>query len=1024
MTSTRALKVTRLKPFIRFLFMLSGLCGLVYEVAWSKYLTLFLGGTAYSFMIVTATFMGGLALGSYYWGAVADKSGRNVLRLYGILETAIGAYCLLYPWLIGLAEKLFIAFGSRVFDNSASGHQGMLLLIKFVLSFLTLILPTFFMGGTLPLLTKYLTRHIAASGREVATLYYLNSIGAVMGAILAGFFLIRMFSLDWAVFIAAVLNLGIGAAVFLVSGKVEDVRAEPAPDVAHPEKEPVRIYPPRTVRLAFAAAGISGFIAMIYELTWTRLLMNILGSSTYAFSLMLVAFISGIALGSWMVSTLISGRVKQLVVLLGFCQIGTAGAMILMLPFYERLPYYLLLTVRWLTNTPEHFPYFLGCEFLLSFLVMIVPTSLSGMSLPVAGRIASNDLRLLGRSVGNIFSINTVGTVLGAVVTGLILIPQLGVKTSIELGVGLNAVLGLAILFLDGTLRRAWRVGLAACLALMAMMYRVAYPAWDPYIETSGIYRFLYDSVARMKYTSFEEFKNSVSRDRKCLWYKEGLNANVGVFAGTFSDTVQKILMINGKSDASTIADLPTQVLLAQIPLVLLPDTGDALVIGLGSGVTCGSALTHPIRSLECVEIASEVVECDSFFAEENRHALSNPRLSLYIDDAITYLKVRNKQFNYIISEPTNPWIAGVGTLFSAEFFNLCKEHLRRPGGALVQWFHMYEMDDATFRLILRTMTRTFPYISIWKISEGDILVMAAADPPEFDFGQMQRKVVEPAIANDLSRISIRDLPTLLSTQVFGYGPTGALVGSGEINSEKKPLLEFMAPVAFYSDAHVQLIDSIDERFSSRAGGLLLAGYQTVWPLSSQNFLNMADFRKQIYGGDQQLIYPSLKKCLELDSTNVSALEELLEVTLTQERLEEHWSTLRKLTRLSPRRVDEYLARMIPAKDTYDSSTVDYLTGVAFAMAEAGAYESAAELWDNIAGMQQQGKIPYGADFEVAAAVYAAQNYIQAGRSEAANSFIDLVATLDPQNKSLPSLKQALHNKLAAHAKIIRRKAE
>jgi spermidine synthase/tetratricopeptide (TPR) repeat protein/MFS family permease len=804
--------------------------------------------------------MGGLALGAFYWGKYTDKV-LNQLGLYGFLELGIGFYCLAYPFMIDVVGKLFINIASA-FDITS--QREVLLSLKFLLSFITLIAPTILMGGTLPILTKFLSKSISDSGKDVATLYYVNSFGAVIGTGLAGFFLIRLQGLDNTVWIAASVNILIGLLAILLS---KCNRPGVQPEKSSKVKEVVQnqVFSDTAIRIAIFTAFASGFLAMLYELAWTRLLAKILGSTTYSFTVMLIAFISGIALGSFIVSLIIK-RVKNFVAFLAICQYGTAVSMILTLPLYERLPYYLLKVSAMIPNQPENFPTFLGLEFLFCFLIMLVPTVFSGMSLPVASRIANRDLRVLGKSVGGIFSINTMGSVAGVLITGLVLIPLLGVKLTVELGVLLNGLLGLFVFYKAG-LSPQLKMGFTLFFVLIAVGYRILFPSWNENFLISGVFRTLYTQDVPL----YREFIEQQNEGQKILWHKEGVDADVAVRESAFGDSIQKTLVINGKADASTVADLQTQILLGQIPLMLYPDSGDALVIGLGSGITCGSVLRHPVKSLDVVEIASEVVECNSFFTKENNNFMADARVRIFIDDAITQLKTTLKKYDYIISEPSNPWIAGIGNLYSLEFFNECKERLN-ANGVLTQWFHTYYVNNDIFRLVLGTINKVFPYVSIWKVSDADLIILGSVTPLSIDFEAMESKMKNPKIAQDLGRIKIYDVPSLLSTQIVSARNNPYSFIKNNFNTAKKPLLEFWAPVALFTHETVTVLDSLDERFSFQDKNLWLSEYMNQRPLSFENYMNMALYRSTSHIGDLAIAYTALRKCLEIEPNNREAL--------------------------------------------------------------------------------------------------------------------------------------------------------
>ena len=854
------MKSIKIKIVVIFLFILSGICGLIYEVAWSKYLALFIGSTAYSHMIVLATYMGGLALGAYFWGKYSDKV-PNQLKLYGLLEVGIGIYCLAYPFIIEIVGNLFI---NTAISFGEGANKGGMLALKFLLSFLTLILPTFLMGGTLPILTKFFTRRINDSGKDVAVLYCINSFGAVIGTGLAGFFLIRKYGVESTVWIAAMVNIVIGLAAIFVSKFIKNIIPEKTSTATNEDANP-QIYSTTAIRIAIYTALASGFIAMLYELAWIRLLSNILGSTTYSFTLMLIAFISGIALGSLIVSFVIK-RIKNLVAFLAICQVGTAFSMILMLPLYERLPYFLTRLSAQITNRPENFSTFISLEFLMCFVIMVLPTIFSGMSLPVASRIANSDMRFLGKSIGGIFSINTIGSVVGALVTGLVLIPFIGIKSSLELGVLLNGMIGLFILYKAGVSKQL-KMGFAIIFVVVAVGYKLLFPAWNQNFLISGAFRTLYTQEV----PTYKEFKNQQNQGQRILWHKEGVNANVAVRESQFGDTIQKTLIINGKADASSVADLNTQILLGQIPLMLNPNSGDALVIGLGSGITCGSVLRHPVKSLDVVEIASEVVDCNHFFARENNHFMADPRVKIYIDDAITQLKTSSKKYDYIISEPSNPWIAGISNLYSVEFFNICKARLN-TNGVLTQWFHTYDVNNDIFRLVLSTISSVFPHVSIWKASDADIIILASSNPLSVNFDAMEQKMNQPKIAQDLARIKIFDVPTLLSTQVVSARNNPYAYTKSEVNNADKSPLEFLAPIALFTHQSVTVLDSLDERFTFMDKNLLFSEYAKRRTLTFENYLNIARYRSGSHIGDFAIAYTALRKGLTLNPENQEAL--------------------------------------------------------------------------------------------------------------------------------------------------------
>ncbi len=505
-------------------FLISGVAGLIYEVVWAKYLSFFLGNTVQAHTTVLATFMGGLALGNYLFGRLADRV-KSRLGLYGWLEIGIGICGVLFPLFLSILTPLYVSLAHDLRLSPAS-----LSLLKLFLSLLSLLLPTTLMGGTLPVLSRYLVHSLKEIEVKVAQLYTLNSFGAVVGSLLTGFFLIREFGLDLSLTIAAALNLFVGLIALLLRKKEswgqdrkEDKDKVPVSGLYPPPGPYETPYPPFQIQAAILGIFLSGFAAMVYEIAWIRLLSLVLGSSTYSFSLMLAAFISGLTLGSLLISTRFFSRFDPYL-LFGLAEIGIALSAIFTFPLYERLPYYFLGLTGILVRLPHTFWLYGFLQFCLCFFLMLLPTLFFGMTLPLVSRISSRHLTNLGREVGGVFAANTVGTVLGVTLSGLLLLPALGIKGLLEVGVALNLVIG--ILTLAGEQSWGWRkkaaAGTFACFFFF--LYLIAFPRWDLNVLSGGQFRwrsFYLDE-------SYAEFKRRW-KDEQILYYHDGPNGTVTV---------------------------------------------------------------------------------------------------------------------------------------------------------------------------------------------------------------------------------------------------------------------------------------------------------------------------------------------------------------------------------------------------------------------------------------------------------------------------------------------------------------
>lgn len=872
---------TTLHSLIAILFVLSGATGLVYQILWFKYLSLFLGNTTYAQTAVLAAFMGGLAIGAAVLGRRADTHSRP-LFLYALLEAGIGLYCLLYPAIVRAAKYAFVQLAASL-ELTENGPA--LLSLKLTISLVTLLPPTILMGGTLPVLARTISATVEESGRSVAVLYFLNSAGAVVGSILCGFFFIRVLGLSTTMYAAATVNLLIGVAAFALSRQ-----STPAAGAGSEHGRSARHdFSKGEINIAIVVAGLSGAAAMIYEVTWVRLLIPVLGSSTASFSLMLVAFISGITIGTWVVSKLID-RIDNLFSMLSATQFGVALGLILSLPLYGRIPYIFWHMSAILTKSEGAYPVFLTLEFVVCFLIMIVPTIFAGMTLPVASRIAARSLDRLGSSVGTVFSVNIVGTVIGSLCAGLLLIPAVGVRHAIEAGIAVNMLAGIFVLFVDrrrGMLSKAAIVGL---LSAVVVVYFLVASDWSQLVTLSGAFRHVSERQAPPP--SFRQFVSGVN-EKKDYYYREGPTATVAVIEAMARGVWQRILIINGKGDASSVGDLSTQVLLGQLPMMFHRQADSALVIGLGSGVTVGSILTHPVKSVDCVEISPEVVEASKHFASVNGNALADPRVFVHTEDALTYLQLVRKKYDVIVSEPSNPWIAGIGNLYTTEFFRACKNKLKQEG-IMTQWFHIYEIDDDIMKLVTRTFCNVFPQVTVWQTMSDDIVFMGTDSLLTMD-RTMSDKFQVPGIRNDLSRIGVVDVPSLLSLQFLSDEQCREYADYGELNTEDKPYLEYASPRAFFLNKGVPEFLASDERPKFFAANLLLHVYTTRRPLTAAEQLAIGMLQGSQWWRNARFAYAMLSEYHRrrpLDQTVVVRLAELTEQLGHLDECLSHWKWL------------------------------------------------------------------------------------------------------------------------------------
>lgn len=810
---------------ITVLFVLSGLAGLIYQVVWFKHLSYFLGNTTYSQVIVLATFMGGLAIGSWWWGKKADHS-KDALKLFAWLEVSIALYCFLYFPIFELAKEGFITF---VKTQGWSSDSSIVLLLKLFVSALTMLIPTILMGGTLPVLVRYLSDRITEVGKNISILYFINSLGAVLGTVIAGFYLLQTIGLKATVYVGATADLLVGLVFLIITydffkkrKKIFSENKNLKSSKVNTQTEEKYVITPKQYNIVICIAGISGMCAMIYEVVWLRLLIPVLSSTTYSFTLILAVFITGITLGSLLVYFILP-KLRRPFLFLGLCQLFLVLSIALTLPFYEKIPYLI-----WSVNDTSKiegqtlsYSWYLFTQFFYTSLVMIVPTIFMGMSLPIASRLAVKRVSRSGGVVGKIFSINTIGTVLGSLIAGLLIIPFFGIKTAIDFALLLNALLFLLVLFYSSNSGWKIRTSTLAILVLSSLYYVISVDnkSWAYSIMTSEISR----KVNRKEVPkTFKEFMRFQSNHEEILYYKEGVSGTIVI--GRQGENVY--LYTNGKGDASSMGDLRTQVSLAQTPMILHPKPESVFVIGFGAGTTIGNVLTHDfVKHAKVAEISPEVIEASKHFSHVNQEPLKDKRLNVIQDDGVSALRLSKTTYDLIISQPSNPWSAGVGNLFTKEFFRDCKDKLK-PGGYVAQWFNLYEIDDENLQIILKTAKSQFDYISIWQIGTSDILILCSENKFNFDLDLMLEKYQR--VEDKLANVKINSFYTFLSQEFLSWKSQDLIsnyIGKTELNTENLPLIEFKTPKAYFLNSTPTEFINLDERDNFENSNLILNQY-------------------------------------------------------------------------------------------------------------------------------------------------------------------------------------------------------
>lgn len=730
----------------------------MYQVVWSRILNEIFGVTAHAITAVLATYLGGLALGSWMLGPAADRR-RDPLRLYGWLEIGVAVTALAGTFLVRALDPLHAWAASRLASDSAA-----LLGARVLLASCVILPPTFLMGATLPAMTRAFVDRIGKLGRELGALYALNTAGAVIGSLAAGFALIRTLGVHPTLWLAVGVNLLAGAGALALSAAMAAARPQPpaatadAPSRARPALDGVWI---------LVAVALSGFASLAIEVLWTRMLVLVIGTSTYAFVTMLSTFLVGIALGSFVARAVVD-RLRDPRRAFGWLQVAIAAATLATLPLMRGVVLgaegWFDEESRWLGATAARFG--------VSFLVMIVPTTLIGMTLPLASRIWARSAQTIGGRLGQVYGANTLGNILGALAGGFAVLPVLGMQRGIALVTLFNvAAAACALIRLEGEWARPRALLRSAPLALGLSTAAVLLLVWRP---------------GPLPGTGGGEL-NPVR------YYREGLVSTVKVFQSA-DDARQLLMAVDGVTIGQSGAGVDRkQQVLAHLPFLLRPadPPRNVLSIGLGTGILVGEVARHAgVEHVDCVEISPSVIEAAGAFAAHNGRVLENPAVRVVNDDGVNFLRRSRETWDAVISDgKSRSGHAGNGLFYSQDYYRLAFDHLA-PDGIMLQWVPLDVAADE-LKTILRTFASVFPHAYVW-LGPDSTFVAGTKRPLTLDLAEVQRALDRPEVAN-LRRYGWRDAAEVASL-LLGDGPSmRRWVGEGAINSVERPVLEFYA---------------------------------------------------------------------------------------------------------------------------------------------------------------------------------------------------------------------------------------
>jgi predicted membrane-bound spermidine synthase len=801
--------ISTIKSIILYIIIfVTGMTGLIYQVTWQKYISRLLGSDCVSTAIILSVFLGGLSFGYFMFGKLSQRV-KNHLKAYAVLEGIIGAWCLNFP----------VIYDRIVFITSSWSFSVPFWLIiqGFFCAILLIGIPTFCMGGTIPILTQAITQQITHATATHAKIYAINAIGACTGSLIAGFFLIPIFGIPLTVMGTAFINLGTCLTIYLIMNDNDYVKSDHSITVN--EKHNNEMQYPLTILCMIAF--LNGFFVMTLENAIIRLCNLSFGSSSYTFSIVVSVFIFSIAVGSYIVTHLrkISGS------LLFMNQLTITLSLLLIYLSLDTWPYCAhLIRISFQSHIVGMIAYYINI-FMILTLVLFIPVSCMGMTIPIAFSAIANNIQKLGFSSGLLFSVNTIGNLTGSLIGGIVFYYYMNLS-----GVYLSAVIMASIT----TCLAAYNLNIkkiitASVLTLLIVLSTIINPFYNENNFLTGTFRirhpFLYSFDGPTKF--YKEFNSG----NKLIFYEDGPFNTVAVMEKQYEDIKARAIMNNGKSDSSTYGDTDTLKMLSHLPALFSKSRKNIMVIGMGTGVTAGELTLYPdTECIDIVEISPTVVKALPYFKAFNHDVMNDKRVHIHIGDAFRVLGRSNKQWNIVISEPSNPWVTGVDLLFSIEFFQLIKQHLT-DDGIFIQWAHLYSSDNTMLEMILNTIQQEFKYSHAFTSNNSDLLIMASNKI----FNRQDLIQSEQLFNNNkdvktsLEKIRIRTFDALLIRELFSFSYIKENFSRSGIQTIDNPRLHYLAGKNFFTGVSINYNDIFNAKSASYYKDYLLAKKYTNW---------------------------------------------------------------------------------------------------------------------------------------------------------------------------------------------------
>ena len=741
---------SRIKKLFILIFFISGACGLIYEVIWQKMLCLTFGNTTYATSAVVAAFMAGLALGSIYFGKKSDTL-KQPLKTYAILEVGIGCFALLFPFINSYITVLYVEI-----IKHASISYFLINVIKFLFCFLVIIIPTFLMGGTLPIMSRIFIEKIENFGLGFGKLYAGNTLGAVVGCFSAGFVLTVFFGFNTAGFIAAAANIAIGLLMFWI-GSIVHIEHDNIQKYNELKKIKKNIdinyaitYKPFVYRFILILSAVTGFCSMAYQVLWFRTLSFYLNNTIYAFPAMLTVFLLAYALGSLVYSytgkkfkdsLFVLGAIESLIAILGLLSVREFSVLNDLVTQISGI-----FSGSWYG--------FIFKDFYGSVLIVFMPSLLMGIAFPHVCRIYTRSRGIIGQGVGSIYAYNTIGCVLGSILAGFVFIPFLGVTTSIIVIAFLNLAFGIVLILINFS--KGYKLKLASAISLF-LVAAILMLTFNPQSFQLG---------------TFSSIFAEIGKNNKLLFYKEGVSGTVTVqqsIPDIYTNEMYKTIDVNSTPVAGTSPILrATQKIQAHVPLLLYKaSTGkepeNVFTLGLGTGECSYSITLHDIKRLDCLELVSTEKESLPLFKELNHDILNNPKFHLMVNDARNQLLTTTTKYDVIESDSVHPE-TDIYT-YTADYYRLCYNSLSE-NGIFSSWIPLFNLSDENFKIMLKTLQSVFPHVMIWyapNSTNKHAIMIGTKSKLSIDFKLLEQEMEKKEIKVSLQQIQIGDVYQLLN---------------------------------------------------------------------------------------------------------------------------------------------------------------------------------------------------------------------------------------------------------------------